>query len=341
MLKHLCRTGRVVLCLDSDDAGINAVERLCSGNFLSDAASSFGVQFLVASLPSGIKDPGDFIEARRGKDVGVDQVANQFRKEVLNVAVDWSDWFVAGILGRYNENASREAAGSFGDVFQRVAEFLATFSSPAERTKSAYEVSGKLARLMALDSNRTSISKAARMQLESDLIESASRLAVAKDLMKRRVELVNGGSPEETRLVLSAMSKGGTAADDTDETGKLSRKALRSLSGPSRPNVLSDRTAGPPTSSRPKRKQPWPRRRAFRPLTQRDEPSLTPHFAGFDFENQSDADWLGIPRNKVKKMLSEHSLLHSKRLRSYLIFFKFLAGQAKVWYPDHWQPAVL
>lgn len=306
---NCCETGRVFLCLDSDDAGIAAVERLCSGNFLSDAATSFGVQFLVASLPSGIKDPGDFIEVRREIGTPGNQIADEFRDQVLNSAVDWSDWFLTRILDRYNLNASREAAGSFGDVFQRVAEFLSTFSSPAERTKSAYEISGKLARLMALDSNRTTISKAARMQLESDLIDSASRLAAAKEAMKRRVEVVNGGSPAETRLLLSAMSKGGTSVDDTNETGKLSRKALRKLSGPPKPNVLSDRPNEKLMSNRPMTSKQRPRRRIFRSLRQNEEPSLTPHFSGFDFENPNDADWLGIPRNKVRCFRRFSSLL--------------------------------
>lgn len=288
--------------MDSDDAGITAVERLCSGNFLSDAASSFGVQFLVASLPSGIKDPGDFIEERREIGTAADQIADEFRGEVLNAAVDWSDWFLTKILERYNENTSREAAGSFGDVFQRVADFLATFPSPAERTKSAYEVSGKLANIMAIDSKSTTISKAARMQLESDLIDSASRVAAAKELMKRRVEVVNGGSPAETRSLLSAMSKGGTSVDSADEVGKLSRKALRKLSGPPKPKVLSDSPTGRPMNDRTISRKPRSRRRMYRPIAQKEKPSLTPHFAGFEFENQSDADWLGVPRNKVKEL---------------------------------------
>ena len=289
--------------MDSDDAGVAAVERLCSGDFLSDAASSFGVQFLVASLPTGMKDPGDFIEDRREIGTAVDHIADEFRAEVLSTAVDWSDWFLTKVLDRYNKNASREAAGSFGDVFQRVADFLATFPSPAERTKSAYEVSGKLANIMAIDSNSTTISKAARMQLESDLIDSASRIAAAKDLMKRRVEVVNGGSPAETRSLLSAMSKGGTSVDGADEVGKLSRKALQKLSGPPKPRALSDSPTGRPMDDRTISRKPRPRRRIYRPITQKEEPSLTPHFAGFEFENQSDADWLGVPRNnKVKEL---------------------------------------
>jgi len=299
--------GRVVICLDSDDAGNAAVERLCSGSFLKNAASSFGVQFRVARLPVGVKDPGEFIEQRREQGIATDQVVEDFRTEVLNAAADWSEWYLERIMNRYDENSAREAAGSFGDIFQRVAGFLATFSNPAERTKSAYEISGKLANVMAMDSNRTSISKAARMQLESDLIETASRIASAKESMKRRVEVVNGGTDAETRSLLSAMARGSTSMEKFEDVDKLSRKAFRKLSGSPQPRPAANGSmdsSGRRGDFREVKEGLRPRRRMYRPLTEREEPSLTPHFSGFDFDNQSDADWLGVPRNKAKRDLS-------------------------------------
>jgi len=100
-----------VLCLDSDDAGIAAVERLCGGSFLMNAARSHSVQFLVASLPSGMKDPGDFIEMRRSKNKDNREIAEGFRKDVISRATDWSDWYLANVLDSYDKNAAREAVG--------------------------------------------------------------------------------------------------------------------------------------------------------------------------------------------------------------------------------------
>ena len=175
-----------MFCLDNDDAGEAAVERLCSGNFLREAANMHAVQFCVASLPSGMKDPGDFIEGRREDDAR--DVAENFLEDVVQPAIDWSDWFLKKILSRYDAAATRAKAGSFGDVFQRVADFLSMFPNPADRTKGAYEVSAKLAQLIAKERNSTEISKAARMQLESDLIDSASRIAKEREAKKSKLD---------------------------------------------------------------------------------------------------------------------------------------------------------
>ena len=189
--------------------------------------------------------------------------------------------------------------GSFGSVFKRVSEFLATSQGPAERTKSAVEISGKLAKIMAVDSNRTTISQAAQVQLESDLIDSASRIANAKEAIKRRAEAASEELGTNTQSLLASLSRGGTSTDGTDDIEKMSRKAFGKLAGASqiapsakKPYQRLENNVGQPGAR--------PRRRIYRPSSEKKaEPSITPHFAGFEFENQSDADWLGIPRNKV------------------------------------------
>jgi hypothetical protein len=246
----------------------------------------------------GSKDPGEFIEFHRNNETDGGTIADIFRQQVINTAKDWSEWFVSFILDhRYDENAV-SGAGSFGGVFQRVAEFLAGFPNPADRTKSAVQVAGRLAAIMAAESNATSVSKAARMQLESDLIDTAARIAATRDAMKRRVDSISGGSPTESRALLSALAQGSGPMEKGGDIDKLSGKALRALARSEQtggkgkePNTEVKREV--PRTLPPKEKR-LQRRRMYRPPTERTAPSLTPHFAGFEFENQSDRDWLGI-----------------------------------------------
>ena len=55
-----------MLCMDGDDAGQRAVERLCESPASSglDSLSEAGVSISVASIPgdSGCKDPADYLQ---------------------------------------------------------------------------------------------------------------------------------------------------------------------------------------------------------------------------------------------------------------------------------------
>ncbi|KAI2489542.1 DNA primase catalytic core [Fragilaria crotonensis] len=50
--------GRIIVCLDNDDAGNMAVERLCGSGILTSICEKHVVEVLVATLPDGVKDPG-------------------------------------------------------------------------------------------------------------------------------------------------------------------------------------------------------------------------------------------------------------------------------------------
>lgn len=292
------------MCLDNDSAGIAAVERLCSGGILSKAASLNGAQFLIASLPDGVKDPGDFIKLHQKGNEKLS--AKKFQKDVIRNARDWNSWMVDHIISRYDKKAARGSPGSFGDMFARVSEFLAmSCSNPADRTRSAYLVADRLASIMASDANTTSVSQAARVQLESDLIDAASRIANAKDVMHRRIEKITGGSPTESRKLLTAMSHGTGLQNDAIDTEKLSRNALRKSlnneSGIEQPSVTSYNGQVQKRANPRRQLRDNPKRRTFRPVNKKGKPpALTPHFSGFDFKNENDADWLGIPKEEVR-----------------------------------------
>lgn len=295
------RGGRIVLCLDSDEAGVAAVKRLCTNGILAECVKKHVVTVAVARLPDGFKDPGHFIESRYRNGFNTTRIADDFQREVIDYSVDWTDWFIRSVVGEYDRDAPRGGTGSFNDIFERVADFLASTMRPADRTKRAYEVSALLSDILAKERNSTDISTAVVIQLESDLIDLASRLSEAKEAIQRRAESVGGPSSTLSRLTLLSLSKG-HGPNSSDQESKLSKKSL--------PPVLVDnantikRTAA--TSFR--RSEPraltktsvrvHPKSARAKLTRKRDVESLTPHFAGFRFHHQSDSDWLGLQQSE-------------------------------------------
>lgn len=299
-----------MLCLDCDEAGVNAVERLCTGSLLSKTAETYVVQILVATLPSGVKDPGQYIESKSSKS----KAGEQFRKEVIDTAKDWTVWYLDRLLSRYDETALRGTAGSFADVCDRISDFLSVFSNPLERTKRAHDVAGSLANIVAgnVDSNESS--NALRIQLETDLVNMVARKAGAKESIERRIESVEGYSPDATSQKLARMTRGdGTTLTDKS-VNLLSSKALRARNKANSSSSRAQRSDDIQVSPRKKNGSASPRRRG-RARVQRAaskelvQPPFTPHFSGFDFKNPSDADWLNLPREKVCDRLSVRLLL--------------------------------
>jgi DNA primase len=307
------RGGRVILCLDNDDAGIAAVERVCSGSIISSVAEQYIVEIRIASLPENVKDPAEFLESynkQKGKKEG-SSAAGEFRKEVLDTSVEWTEWYIDRILRQYDSTALRGAAGSFGDTFERVAEFLATFKNAADRTKRACEVAASLADIMAEESDSTSMSNTVRIQLESDLVDKASRIANSRDAVARRIESVEGGSDADVQAKLSNVARGSGLSGDDDKE-KFSWKKLKE-DPENQPKIIP----GPlpskkkTVSMRPKDQLNGPeeqqyQRRTYKPRNAKKEaPILTPHFAGFEFANDSDAEWLGLSKDKVNLLAPE------------------------------------
>jgi len=277
--------GRVVMCFDNDDAGAAAVERVCSNGMLQEICNQIpGVGVRVAALPDGFKDPDDFIQAYQLSDEETPgTIAEKFESEVIQGAVDWVEWYVGRITLGFIPSAQRGQNGSFSNIFGRVAEFLAKSLDLADRTKTAFQVSGVLAELLARDSNASDVSDSVRSQLETDLLDLTSRIANTKEGIQRRVESVMGNSPG-VRSTLSALSRGEGLSSNGDED-KLSFAARK-------------KEENEPFKSTTKRtSKDWRRGNRERKQIVRKwkaEKPLTPHFRGFQFAHKSDADWLGI-----------------------------------------------
>lgn len=269
---------RVVLCFDNDQAGMSAVERLCTNGMLRDATKQHAVCFAVAHLPIDVKDPAEFMELRAS-----DKAAGQFQTEVVGGAVDWTDWYIQQIMGQYVSGTARGATGSFSRVFERIAEFLASSMEQADRTKRAYEIAGDLANILASEQNKTVVSKAVHTQLESDLIELVSRLSNAKDAVKRRAESL--GAEDVTHAAATLVRGGGPSEAESKKSLQLSTRARKKQRNLER--------RGTRVTSRKRRVATMKRG----PTVE----SLTPHFGGFQFANKADRAWLGInQRNKVR-----------------------------------------
>ena len=302
-----CRGGKIVVCLDNDSAGTTAMERLCRNKMLEDCIRKNVVSVYVARLPDLIKDPADFIESRRKLGMTVQQIATAFRNEVVETAIDWTDWYVQHLIAGYDRDAPRNSAGSFSDVFERIADFLANSLTPAERTKVAYEVAGQLSSVLATDRNSSDISLSVRIQLESDLIDLTSRLSAAKEVLQRRIDAASADTttnsiPPTTVTTFTS----GLGPNSIDQDSKLSKNATRGKAKVSNQVIRRSHTDNKSVvmpAELPQRKVQTTRTRARTTISRSREPnyvSVTTHFSGFQFQHQSDMDWLGLQSSKVK-----------------------------------------
>lgn len=321
-----------MLCLDSDEAGVNAIERLCTGSLLSKTAEVYGVEILIASLPSDVKDPAEYIESKGKK--GKPLVGDKFRKEVLDTAKDWTVWYLDRLLTGYDKLAPRGTAGSFAHICDCVSDFLSRFPNPAERTKRAHDVAGSLADVISGVSGGGEVSNALRIQLETDLVNMVTRKAAARESIERRIESIEGGSPEETNQKVAQLTKG-DGFSSSDDLSKLSTRALKARNKggslmqaePKANGAVRQESNNVNGSTGPRRRQ---RTRVRRTSTKRpSQPPLTPHFSGFDFENQSDADWLGLPREKVKARGAYHECYAPKYLMYFAVLFATVSGRSE------------
>jgi DNA primase catalytic core len=273
--------GRIVLCLDNDKAGIAATERLCGNGMLAKVSSKYKVDVLIASLPSRIKDPGDYAERHRGDN----SFAEKFEREVIGTASDWINWYISSLIKQYDRNAPRGTLNSFGNIFARVGEFIGATLDAADRTRAALDVSHLLSELMKIDRNTTEISKSVQIQLEADLIDVAARHSYSRNALSRRVEEASSSS-KDSKMILSNLMRGDLSAETspTGNTPSLTRTSGQTI--PARPFVRS-------------KKENRPRRITTMQRTKTIEKSLTPFFAGFDFAHKTDAEWLGTTTNAL------------------------------------------
>ena len=299
-------TGKIILCMDGDDAGQNAVERLCSNNraLLQKVPEMDVNELYVATLPGSdeakkqnVKDPFDFVSFAGGGD----KARVCFQEEILDKSIPWDEWYVARILSRHDKDARDGTEGSFADICDVVSTFLATFTNPADRTRRVYKIAEMLVDLIADDGDNSSSSSLGmlRVQLESDILSMSTRKAGVREAMERRIEQTDGVSGKTVASKIEKLSSGSFDVEDEDDR-KMSTSALARRMPPPRSDVAKPRE----TASKQPRQPVQTRTQSFhtnrKPRKRRAplERHLVPHFNGFSFKHQSDRDWLGLSANE-------------------------------------------
>ena len=129
--------------------------------------------------------------------------------------------------------------------------------------------------------------------MESDLIDRAARIADAKAAVLRRIETSGTFSPGEASSAVSAMARGHGPSGD-EQGALLSLKARLKAKTQESPSTFPANIR----KQKPKRVEPVNRekKKPYRAKInrQKEVESLTPHFSGFRFAHQTDADWLGL-----------------------------------------------
>lgn len=278
---------QMVLCMDNDNAGRNAVERICSSNMIIKTPELSGTEILVATLPEGIKDPSDFVASKES------DAKSQFESEVIQLAEPWDLWYIRQITQKYDESKD---GTSFAAICEEVANFLAMFPNAADRTRRVHSIVDILLDLISKDSDSKSSLGMMRVQLEADMINIVSRKAVARESIERRME-ERDGLGKEVGSKLDIMTRGGEA--ESDDFQRLSTSALAKLHPPTRRSSSSvNQSTIRRTSQQKSTDRTTYKSNKVRPR-QRD---LMPHFNGFTFTHKSDRDWLGLSSNPKPKM---------------------------------------
>ena len=285
--------------MDSDAAGINSVERLCSSNILSKVPELNRNELYVASLIGGdVKDPSDFIDFAGGGDAA----KTRFQEEILENALPWDEWYVARLISKHEADAKEESDGGFSVICDEVSSFLATYTNPADRTRRVHKIAEKLVGLITKedDTERSASSlNMLRVQLEADILNMASRKAGVREAMERRIEQTDGVSGDATSAKLQRLSSGDIDMND-DERKMSTKNALAKR----QPRLVDNTQKGTTTTSRPNQATTRSRTRSFRATRkprrrQLPERHLVPHFNGIQLKHQSDRDWLGMSDSKI------------------------------------------
>ena len=289
----------IVLCLDNDDAGRTAVERICSSNMILKTRELSGCQILVATLPEGIKDPSDFLQGK-----GAD-AKHLFASEVLNDVLPWDEWYIKQLARKFDDDG--EDGTSFAAICEEVSSFLASFPNPADRTRRVHNIADILLDLIAKDSDDKSSLGMMRVQLEADMMNMVSRKALVRESMERRIEERDGFSGEAATSSKMDVLTRGDVTDVNHDSRKLSKSALAKLKPPAQntPVGMTRNAAQTRRSYQPRQSQRTTyKTNKIKPRQQ----DLVPHFNGFTFKHKTDRDWLGLSgRSKPKMYLGSTS----------------------------------
>lgn len=274
--------GQIIICMDNDDAGRNAVERLCSSNTIIKTPEISGTDILVATLPEGYKDPSDLVSVKES------DAKSRFETEVLQRAEPWYEWYIRQIVQKYD--ISSKDGTSFASLCEEVSNFLAVFPNAADRTRRVHNIVDILLDLISKDTDSQSSLGMMRVQLESDMLNIVSRKASARESIERRIEEKEGFG-EDAAMKVGVLTSGEVDADVVGQ--RLSKSALKKLSVQSRQSqtAIIKQSA---TVRRSFQERPAPKTTYKTRKVQPQKRDLLPHFSGHIFKHKSDRDWLRL-----------------------------------------------
>eukprot|EP00536_Pseudo-nitzschia_multiseries_P000897 jgi/Psemu1/62880/estExt_Genemark1.C_110130 len=289
--------GRVVLCLDNDNAGVAAVTRLCTGSdpILLSVTEQSNIEIFVANLRGGVKDPAEFLEENQE----AEDLEEKFRAEVIDGAQEWSKWYMNSLVDAHNSTATDGEDGSFSQIFDKLALFLSNFESVDDRMKKASFIAPKLSDLLdtnddndGIDIDRVEASSTTRIQLASNLVEKAAKVAHLKSMDVQRSYQLTVGSRKDSAIPKSL---------EISQDMALAERGNNGLSKKRNPKTPSQIESSDNSSSGWQRPKPAMERQSTqmnRPNTvRRFQKSMTKHIAGVG-GNPFDDEWLGVTKDK-------------------------------------------
>jgi len=294
------KNGRVILCLDNDDAGIAAVERVCRSGILARVSATHPVEFRVGCLPDGVKDPADYMNLLSE----VTKPDETFRQEILGRnSFHWIDWYQHHTIKQYNSTATPGGKWSFSDIVDRLGLLLSTIEDVSERQRRLNDIVDLLLNAVGKDNDDHDITQALRLQIQSELERKVFlSLTVIRPL--------STGALVRTERFTDKLSKTlarmAPTGDDTHQ-GTVTRKPKFGVNKLGQPEGIGASDADEALLDR-SNKSKMRSRRKFRA---KDLPKvmapLTPHFSGFRFENQHDTAWLKEEGVFVRQIVVETS----------------------------------
>ena len=272
-------SSQIILCLDNDDAGRTAVERICNQNIIPNTPELLTKDIFVATLPNGIKDPADFVGIA-DKD---EEATSRFETEVIQQAQPWDEWYLTQIIKK-NGGASADGS-SLPAIVDDVSSFLAAFPDAADRTQKVRSAAEVLADRFAKDFDSKSSIGMKQVQIESDISNMISRKNAARETLERRTEQTSLDHIATMNII--------------DES-KLSTSALAKLH-PTRQGTLAEVPRWVRPQRRASRKPPL--RTSYKRRSQSREKDMVPHFNGLNFKHKTDRDWLGLNNRSKHNMI--------------------------------------
>jgi len=338
--------GRIILLLDQDEAGINAIERLCSTTHIlhqitspipdnSSTVMDSSVEVLVASLPTGYKDPDEFIQDKRllynqnvkstlelkattssaslgtnnrttnshnDQDEEAKHLKQIFENEALNNAQDWKLWYLKQIIFK-SSSVNNTESSSIVSICDQASDFISTFSLPSTRKLLVELFTCHLMNNTSDAMNISSDTHERRKSMESDLFERIHLKIKAREFSNNRRALFNL-SPANPPAFLPKEKQSYNA-------GKINPSFDRTKSEEKRISLLRER--GPIFQKSTIRQE---RRDVRRTIDQhssngqkKEKIPLVPHFDGFQFENESDELWLNGDSSTSSKKSGNYLIL--------------------------------